>query len=147
MKTLASASERQTFNIGKKLSKILHGGEILALYGGLGSGKTSFVKGLAAGLGIKQTVNSPTFVIYKQYPFMIGQKVFHLCHFDLYRISKARDLDQLGIGELMKSENNVIVVEWPDAIKKLMKNKAINIHFSYGEKVNQRKIRIPKGCR
>ncbi|MBI3290697.1 tRNA (adenosine(37)-N6)-threonylcarbamoyltransferase complex ATPase subunit type 1 TsaE [Candidatus Falkowbacteria bacterium] len=63
-----TATEKQTFNLGKKLAKTLKGGEVLALSGDLGAGKTVLTKGLAAGLGVKGIVNSPTFVLMKLYP-------------------------------------------------------------------------------
>jgi len=94
--------EQETINFGKEFAKRLKGDEVICLLGDLGSGKTTFVKGLAEGLGIKDgyQVRSPTFTIVNEYPTQRGR----LIHIDLYRVENF-DVEQF-VGE------GVVVVEW-----------------------------------
>ncbi len=94
--------EQETINFGKEFAKRLKGDEVICLLGDLGSGKTTFVKGLAEGLGIKEgyQVRSPTFTIVNEYPTQRGR----LIHIDLYRVENF-DVEQF-VGE------GIVVVEW-----------------------------------
>lgn len=104
-------TEKETFDLGKKLGKSLKGGEVIGLIGDLGAGKTAFSKGLAAGLGVKNTVTSPTFVIMKIYE---GKK--KLVHIDAYRLTSYKDLRAIGIEDYL-DKNTVIVIEWADRLE------------------------------
>src|SRR4030042_6073968 len=99
---IITKSEKQTFNFAKKFAKTLKGGEVIGLVGDLGAGKTIFAKGLASGLGVKQTVNSPTFVIMKIYKIR-GTKsgIRNLIHVDAYRIKKADEINSIGITDYL----------------------------------------------
>ena len=109
--TLRSKSAQQTLRIGRELGKRLNGGEIVALQGALGSGKTIFVRGLAQGLGIRQPgeVRSPTFNLIQEHRGSIP-----LCHVDLYRLS-AGEVRDLGLEEYWGEEGGwVTAIEWAD---------------------------------
>lgn len=132
-------SARETQKLGKKLAASLTDGEVIALYGELGSGKTTFVQGLAQGLGIKGRIISPTFVFIRSYTFT--PKPFALYHVDLYRIDKIEDARGLGLEELMAEKEAIVVIEWAEKIKSILPKKRIDVYFEYVSK-NQRKINI-----
>lgn len=126
-----SASEKQTFNFAKKFSKNLKGGEILGLIGDLGAGKTVFTKGLAKGLGIKQTLRSPTFVLMKAYPVVRRAPIKFLVHIDAYRLKSAKSFAAIGAHEYFNRPDVVTVIEWADKIKKNLPKKARLINISH----------------
>src|SRR5437588_9312651 len=103
-------SSEETKNLAKQLAEGLKGGEVVLLYGDLGAGKTTFVQGLGEGLGIKDKVLSPTFVLRRFY----GGKI-NLVHYDFYRLESERDLESLDLEEDL-NEGNVVVIEWPERI-------------------------------
>ncbi len=111
---------------------------IIGLQGELGSGKTTFIQGLAKGLGVKEKITSPTFVILKKYkiPSKIIKDAF-LFHIDCYRI-KSEDLLELGFEEIANDSQNIVVIEWAERAKKILKN-ALWIKFEYLGK-SKRKI-------
>lgn len=127
MKTIITKNEKATFNLGLALGKKCRGGEVFALCGDLGAGKTRLLQGLAVGLGVKNRVNSPTFNILKIYK-SVG-KVKYFCHIDAYRLGSERDLIILGVEEFLNSAETVTAIEWAEKVKKIWpKNvKIINI--------------------
>ena len=133
-------SPKQTTALGEKIAKALRKNEILALYGTLGSGKTTFTKGLAAGLGIdKHDVSSPSFVLLKEYK---GR--FPLYHFDLYRVKDPREIFNVGFQEYISS-GGVIVIEWAERMDDYLPKEHLKIEFELKGN-NQRSIKIlPKG--
>ena len=132
-------SAKETQSLGEKVSADLKPGDILALYGELGSGKTTFIQGLARGLGIKKRVISPTFVFIRQYP--INHKPKMLYHVDLYRINNASEAQGLGLEELFADKDSIVVIEWADRVKEILPKKRTDIYFEYLEE-NQRRIKI-----
>jgi tRNA threonylcarbamoyladenosine biosynthesis protein TsaE len=129
-----SYSEKQSFNFAKKFASRLKGGEIIGLGGELGAGKTIFAKGLAAGLGIKKNITSPTFALMKVYKIR-GGKIKKFIHIDAYRLKKPKDIISLGVQEYFNRLENVIIIEWADKIKKILPKKTIYIKInSKGEK-------------
>jgi len=109
-------SEKETFFLGKKIAAKLKGGETIGLVGDLGAGKTALAKGIAAGLGVKQKINSPTFVLIKVYPARKGA-IRHLAHADAYRLGSSKKLKDAGLGDYLGRPDSVAIVEWaePDA--------------------------------
>jgi tRNA threonylcarbamoyladenosine biosynthesis protein TsaE len=117
-----SKTEKETHQIAAKLAGKLKGGEIIALEGDLGAGKTTFVKGLAKFFGIKQHVTSPTFVLMKVYS--VKNKVLsikNLVHVDCYRLDEPQELFYLGIEEYLNKPDTIVVIEWADKIKEYLK--------------------------
>jgi tRNA threonylcarbamoyladenosine biosynthesis protein TsaE len=144
MKNIITTSARQTFNFAKKIAKKLKGGEVIALVGELGAGKTIFTKGLAAGLGIKKNITSPTFVLMKIYKVKSQKsKVKSLIHIDAYRLKSAKDILAIGAEEYFGRPGIVTVIEWADRVKKILPRKAIFVKIISKEN-NQRIINIKK---
>jgi tRNA threonylcarbamoyladenosine biosynthesis protein TsaE len=114
---------------------------IIGLNGELGSGKTTFVQGLAKTLGVKRRITSPTFLLARAYP---GQRDRTLYHIDCYRITSAKDLAALGWRDWILRPDNIIVVEWAEKISRLLPRHAIHIKFSHGKKQNERIITISR---
>lgn len=117
MKTTASTEE--TMQLGRELAKRLGAGDVITLSGDLGAGKTTFTKGLAEGLGIKEMVNSPTFTIIKEY-----NGTLPLYHMDVYRIDG--DDEDLGFEEYF-SGDGVTVVEWADHVASYLPSERLEI--------------------
>lgn len=136
---LTTNSEAETRALGKNLGARLKGGEILALTGNLGSGKTTFVKGLARGIGLRKKIKSPTFVIFQTY-HIPGKKLGMFYHFDLYRLGNGKDLRDIGFQEIISSPRNIAVIEWPEKAKKKLPKRTVYLKFIHGRKENQRSI-------
>ena len=130
-------SSEETIKLGERLARKLKPGSVVALIGELGSGKTTLVKGIAMGLGVKNSryVNSPSFVIIKEYKGKIP-----LYHFDVFRLSNLSELDTLSFEEYFYG-NGICVVEWADKIMKLLPRKYTEIKIKI-IKDNSRKITI-----
>lgn len=133
----------ETQNLGKESARnILEKNRVIALYGDLGSGKTTFVQGLAKGLGIKKRIISPTFIIVRKYELRIKNhesRIINFYHIDLYRTESEKDVESLGIEEILNDSQNIVAIEWAEKIKKLLPKKRIDINFFY-EKDDRRKI-------
>lgn len=134
-----------TIKLGEKIAKELlkardSEAKVVVLYGDLGSGKTTFVKGLARGLGIKRRVISPTFIIAREYQLRSPKSFYHV---DLYRISGKKDIEQLGLEELMSKASNIIAIEWGEKMGSLLPARRWDIKFEYVSK-SQRKITVWK---
>lgn len=119
-----STSSQMTFEFAKKIGEKLKSGDVLCLDGDLGVGKTVFTKGVAAGLGIKDDVSSPTFTLIQEY---YGGRL-PLYHFDVYRIDGLWDMDDLGYEEYFYGEG-VCLVEWGSMIKELFPENTIYVHI------------------
>lgn len=108
-------SPQETIGLGKNLGRHLKTGDCLGLVGGLGSGKTTLVKGIACGLGVKEEdVSSPSFVLIKEYAGRIP-----LYHFDLYRLDEVKEIECLGVEEYLFNDG-VCVIEWAEKMKMLL---------------------------
>ncbi|MFA5675318.1 MAG: tRNA (adenosine(37)-N6)-threonylcarbamoyltransferase complex ATPase subunit type 1 TsaE [Christensenellales bacterium] len=105
--TYATNNAEETISLGEKLAASLKSGDVVALCGGLGAGKTVFAKGVAKGLGVDEEVTSPTYTLLKQY---MGSRL-PLCHFDLYRIEDEQELEYIGFYDFLGGEN-VCLIEW-----------------------------------
>lgn len=150
-----SYNEQQTIKIAKEFAKSLKGGEIICLIGELGTGKTTFTKGLAKGLGVKKSIRSPSFVLIKSYLIpQLSQKLntkdqrlkikYQIFHIDLYRIKKLQELINLGVLEYFNQPNIITIIEWADKIKKILPKKRTEIKIKFGKKEGERKIIIQK---
>lgn len=141
---LLSKSEKETQRLATKIATFLKGGEILALSGNLGSGKTTFVRGLAKGLKIRDKIKSPGFVILSPHQIpnrMRRPKTFY--HLDLYRIKDPdQELIELGFAEIAHSPKNILVIEWAEKAKKLLPKRAVSINFARGKAPNERIISL-----
>lgn len=103
---------------------------LLCLSGELGGGKTTFAQALVKELGIKGVASSPTFLIMKKYkPSKKINKKYTIYHFDCYRINSGREILDLGWEEIITGENNIIIVEWPEKIEKILPQNRLDIKF------------------
>ena len=143
-----SKSEKETQKIAVKLAlKIIKnkGPVVITLEGELGAGKTTFVKGFAKALGIKAKVKSPTFVLMKKYPLKLASlhayQLASLYHLDCYRVRDHRDLTTLDLKSLFKSPDNIVLIEWPERVSKILPKKLIRVHIDHIDN-NKRKITI-----
>ena len=122
---------------------------VLALQGDLGGGKTTFLQGFAKGLGIKEKILSPTFVLIKRFkitaipqnrqPSILRYRYFY--HIDCYRINSAKDINGLGFGDIISNSENIVAIEWSERIKKRLPKLTITIKFNFLKR-NKRKIVI-----
>ena len=134
---IITKNEKETAALAKKIAARLKGGEVLALVGELGSGKTTFTQALAKALGVKARVSSPTFTILKVY--RAGHAAIKsLVHIDAYRLRRAADLAALGWDDYLRADS-VAVVEWADRVKRALPRRASTIRFQTVGK-NKRRI-------
>lgn len=124
-----SHSDKETVALGKKIAAKLKGGDILCLYGDLGAGKTTLVKGIAAGLGVKKIITSPTFAIMNLYKVNSKQKTanrpMRLIHIDTYRLKDEQELLDIGVDDYLGKPDTICVIEWAEKVDKLLKHKKI----------------------
>jgi tRNA threonylcarbamoyladenosine biosynthesis protein TsaE len=121
-----SSSVTETVAFGKRLGSLLRAGDVVALHGDLGTGKTHLVKGLAASMRFPpETVSSPTFSIVNEYPGDL--RIFH---FDLYRIQTDRELLELGIDEYLDGDA-LVVLEWPEIAAHYLPDETINLYIEH----------------
>ena len=119
-----SFSAEETFALGKKLGEEAKPGMIYRMTGDLGVGKTVFTKGFAAGLGVTDTVNSPTFTIVQEYK---GRLPFY--HFDVYRIEEPEEMEEIGYEDYFFGDG-VCMIEWAELIEELLPKEAVKICIS-----------------
>ncbi len=131
---LLSKSIKETFGIGEKIAKNLGKGDIVCLFGDLGSGKTVITKGIAAGLGIKKNkVVSPTFVLIRQHRTKNNMPFYH---FDLYRLRDCQDVAGLGYEEFFYG-GGISIIEWADRLKQFMPQECLKIKLSVKGKTSR----------
>jgi tRNA threonylcarbamoyladenosine biosynthesis protein TsaE len=114
----------------KQIAKSIKGGEIFALIGPLGSGKTTFAQALGRELKIKQKITSPTFILLQAFPFKSKpKKELWMHHLDLYRTKNFREVKALGLLEVWGRPDTITLIEWADKIKKHLPKKTAIINF------------------
>jgi tRNA threonylcarbamoyladenosine biosynthesis protein TsaE len=125
---LRSQNPQQTLLLGRALGETLHAGDVVAISGPLGAGKTQLVKGIAQGLGVAsdEPVVSPTFVLVREYR---GRT--KLYHVDAYRLSGANELRALGLEEMQEEPGTVIVIEWADRVPEAIPPDAHRVHLEH----------------
>jgi tRNA threonylcarbamoyladenosine biosynthesis protein TsaE len=135
----------QTKKLGEILAKEIlksnfKNSVILALKGDLGGGKTTFLQGFAEGLGIKEKILSPTFIILKKFQIP-NSKYKYFYHFDCYRIEKSKEVLKLGFKKLISNPKSIVAIEWADKIRKIVPKNSLKIDFKFINK-NNRKINV-----
>ncbi|MFC0026918.1 tRNA (adenosine(37)-N6)-threonylcarbamoyltransferase complex ATPase subunit type 1 TsaE [Neobacillus cucumis] len=136
---LTTSNNGETSQFAEKLAEHLQPGDVIALEGDLGAGKTTFTKGLAKGLGVKKTVSSPTFTIIKEYKGKLP-----LYHMDVYRVLDA--YEDLGFDEYFEGEG-VTVVEWAHLIKEQLPEELLTIYLYHQGQDQRKMVLVPKGQR
>jgi len=145
---------KETQKLGKELAEEIllqklknppaGGATVLALYGDLGGGKTTFLQGFAKGLKVKEKILSPTFVIMKNFKIPQTtnyslQTINAFYHFDCYKINRAEEIQELGFAEIIKNPKNIVAIEWPEKIKKYLPKECLKIKFKFIDQ-NKREI-------
>jgi tRNA threonylcarbamoyladenosine biosynthesis protein TsaE len=100
---------------------------ILAFYGSMGAGKTTFITALCKALGVKDVVNSPTFTIVNEYRTSTGRSVYH---FDFYRLNKISEAQDIGFEEYLYETDGLCVIEWPEVVEELLPDETLRIHIT-----------------
>ncbi len=134
-----SYSSNETENFGSQLAKSLIPGDVVALFGDLGAGKTAFTRGLAKGLGFNGEVSSPTFALVHEYPGDIS-----IYHFDMYRITTWDDLYSTGFFDYLDM-GGVLVIEWSENIENCLPDGTIRVTISKNDNENERIITLQRG--
>lgn len=135
--TLITKSPGKTLNLGRILGEFLGCGDVVALVGELGAGKTCLTQGIARGVGVpeKYEITSPTFTLINEYPGRIN-----LYHMDLYRLAGIRDLEDTGYEEYFLGKG-VVVVEWAEKVRENMPRETLWVYIDYLSE-DEREIRI-----
>jgi len=134
---MITRSAEETIKVGQKLAGRLSRGDVVVLYGDLGSGKTTFTKGIGKGLGVKnpRQINSPTFVLIKEYGARIP-----MYHLDLYRLDRLQDIEDIAVEEYIYGDG-VTIIEWAEKITNILPKRYIAVRLTIkGE--NKRGIKI-----
>ena len=123
---LRSSSPEETRRLAAALAGVLEAGDVVALCGELGAGKTCFVQGLARGLGVREAVTSPTFVLMKLYEGRLP-----LVHCDVYRLATLADVHDLG--EDVMAPDAVTVIEWGDSVRSVLPDERLEVDLTHGD--------------
>lgn len=134
--TWVSHSVDETLAIGERLAARLRGGDVVALSGELGSGKTHLVKGVCKGLGFDGLVSSPTFALINEYD--CTPTVYHV---DLYRLDNPAQIPPLGLEEMMRPDA-IMLIEWPDVAAAILPTAALHVRCAHGDSDDERIITV-----
>jgi len=154
MKKIITKSDKETKKLTTKIASQLKGGEVLALSGDLGAGKTTFVQGLAEYFGISKAVSSPTFTLINEYLVKNPKsesrdskkyqdskfKIQNLIHIDCYRLESPQKLIDIGFKDYLNRGNVIVAIEWAEKVKDILPNNTQWIYFQHGKKENERII-------
>jgi tRNA threonylcarbamoyladenosine biosynthesis protein TsaE len=130
---ILSKSDKETKEIGKNLGKEFlksfkdKDNFVIGLIGDLGGGKTTFIQGVASGLGIRERITSPTFNLLKEYKI----KKINLYHFDFYRLKNLKDTKNLGLLECFEEPKGIFLIEWADRLKNILPKEKLIIEFDF----------------
>ena len=136
-RTVKLNSEEDTRSLGLEIADALEPGDVVALTGDLGTGKTALTKYIAEGLGVKEEISSPTFTIIKEYKS--GR--LPLYHFDVYRLGSGDELLDTGAEELLDGDG-ACVIEWADIVADVLPADSLIVSLNYGDSENERTAEI-----
>lgn len=131
----------ETRSLASTVAGVLRPGDVVSLSGDLGAGKTCFVQGAAARLGVDRRVTSPTFNIVRSYPATLNGRVIDLVHVDVYRLDRLQDVVELG-EEAVLGPDQVTFVEWGDAVRALLPSERLEIELHHGADDDERRIEM-----
>jgi len=138
--TVHSTSEEETVAAGERLGRLLKAGDVVALFGDLGAGKTRFVRGICRALGTDRNVSSPTFTILHEY----HAPGLAVNHFDFYRIASASELAGIGFAEYLDSDDGICVIEWADRIEPFLPPDRYDVRMRAGDSPDLRIIDVSR---
>jgi tRNA threonylcarbamoyladenosine biosynthesis protein TsaE len=136
-RTVETRTEAETIALGEALAARLRPGDVVALYGTLGTGKTRFIKGICRGLGVGEHVTSPTFTIVNEYRGGAAP----VYHFDFYRLKDLRELREIGFEEYLFGEG-VCLLEWAERVRALLPPRRYDVMLAYGPDEMSRRVTI-----
>lgn len=141
---IISRSEVETKKIGRNLAAQLTSGSIIALYGDLGAGKTTLVKGIAEGFGVTNDITSPTFTLMNIYSIkaLKHKSIKALVHIDTYRLKTEQELIDIGAEDYLGAPDTVCIVEWPEKIENIFRDKKIRDILIEHVSEHERQIKI-----
>jgi tRNA threonylcarbamoyladenosine biosynthesis protein TsaE len=144
VETVRTFSEKETIAIGREFAARLTGGDVVALNGEFGSGKTQFVKGVCLGLGVVDVVTSPSFIIMNEYKGeRNGTKPIPVFHFDFYRVRSLDEVYDLGVEEFLYG-NGICLIEWAKAAASILPEKRYEVALDVLDDQNARDIKIER---
>jgi tRNA threonylcarbamoyladenosine biosynthesis protein TsaE len=136
MKSIVSRSPEETRALAAELAARLNAGDVLALHGELGAGKTCFIQGVAAALNVEQPVSSPTYTLVNEYRGRLP-----LYHIDLYRLRHAGDALNLGLDEYLEGEG-ITAIEWAERAEAALPARTIHVRLAHGDDERERVVCI-----
>lgn len=137
MKSIETHSEMETIGLGGEIAKQLAPGDVVTLYGDLGTGKTRLIKGICQGLGVHEHVASPTFTIVNEYR-VDGLMIYH---FDFYRVKSLPEILDLGFEEYV-SGDGICLIEWAEKAREILPSQRFSIRMDFGKDQWTRQIEI-----
>lgn len=126
-------SAQETFELGKLFAKRLKNGDIVAIYGDLGAGKTEFVKGICNFFNVEDIVTSPTFTIMNHYSSDKSDKPVSIYHIDLYRLKTEKEIEEIGFDECLISKDCIKIIEWADKANGMLPEQRFNVYIRQDE--------------
>ena len=139
MNPIVTRTAEETQRLGSDFAAVLRRRDVVALYGGLGSGKTQFVKGVCRGLGVRDHVVSPSFTILNEY----SEGDFPVYHFDFYRLRSLGELAEIGFEEYLFGEG-VCLIEWADIVDSKLRSDRYDVCLGLGAGRDERLVRIER---
>ncbi len=141
-----SHSAAQTIRVGQRLGELLQRGDLVALQGDLGAGKTHLIKGIALGLGSADMVNSPSFVLINQYRAGVQRDGMPIYHVDLYRIERMAELASIGLEELLDGDG-VCLIEWAERAEGWLPAERLDVYLGHLSETKRVVRFVPRGRR
>ena len=136
--TILTKTAKETEKLAQQLAKNLfkkgpnETATCVCLEGNLGAGKTTFAKGFALGLGIKEVITSPTFIIFKRFK-IYDSRFKNFYHIDAYRLQGSKDIEVLGLKEILLDPTNLVWIEWPNNLNALLPEKRVSVNLKHQE--------------
>lgn len=146
-RTIKIASPAGTAKLAKELASLISaqpskkGACVIALQGELGAGKTTFTKSFLAALGVKESVTSPTFILFRPYPLK-AEHYSLAYHIDCYRLEDPKELLKLGLKEMLKNQKYIVLIEWAERVKKFLPKNIVWISIKHGVKKGSRTFTV-----
>ena len=141
---IITKSAEETKKVAEELATEISGPTVITLSGDLGAGKTTFVQGFAKALGLERKILSPTFIIVREYELGIKNqesRIKDFYHIDLYRLESESQIESIGLLDILKRDDSIVLIEWPEKMGNLLPNNRIDIQFEYIDE-NERNIII-----
>ena len=137
---ILSTSTTETEKLAKTLAEKVKPGMVLALFGNLGSGKTTFTAFLVRALGFDSRVQSPTFVIHRRYKRLLGNPIDIVNHVDLYRLTSKEEVLDIGLQEMLQEPHSLVLIEWPELAMDFLPPDTVKLKFETIDETTRRII-------